>query len=326
MNREPPAQSLSSSPLLLPPQLPSLLGARAAGVLLAAALSAPTVAASLGSERALIWQTPQPVPHHLQRPACGQPGAAGASLPLPFDDGEGLLAAYRRAGFTRLWGVAENISVQSQGRERVLRLRFPAGSYRPGAEGAPRGGAGFLAPLLRAPHNTASGTAAKPVEAACLSYRLRFPENFDFVKGGKLPGLYGGDAPSGGEAADGSGGFSMRLMWRRGGALEAYAYVANSPTGEAASIGRGSAFAMPGRWASISIELRMNQPEKDDGVLRLWVDGVQRIERRDLAYRRNADLGIDGLMFSSFFGGNDRSWATPREQYIDFADFRLHAE
>ena len=31
----------------------------------------------------------------------------------------------------------------------------------------------------------------KPSDVMTLTYNVRFPSGFDFVKGGKLPGLYG---------------------------------------------------------------------------------------------------------------------------------------
>jgi hypothetical protein len=34
-------------------------------------------------------------------------------------------------------------------------------------------------------------------------------------------------------------------------------------------------------------------------------------------------LHIDGVFFSTFFGGNDTSWASPANQTIDFAGFGL---
>jgi hypothetical protein len=49
-----------------------------------------------------------------------------------------------------------------------------------------------------------------------FSYGVFFPVGFDFVKGGKLPGLFGGKkACSGGAAAEDC--FSMRMMFRTGG-------------------------------------------------------------------------------------------------------------
>lgn len=52
-----------------------------------------------------------------------------------------------------------------------------------------------------------------------VSYEVAFDTDFDWVKGGKLPGLRGGnlDGCSGGNQADGDNCFSARLMWRQGG-------------------------------------------------------------------------------------------------------------
>ncbi len=53
-----------------------------------------------------------------------------------------------------------------------------------------------------------------------VTYELAFDSGFDWVKGGKLPGLRGGlnsTGCSGGNQADGLSCFSTRLMWRRSG-------------------------------------------------------------------------------------------------------------
>lgn len=236
---------------------------------------------------------------------------------LPIADarsGPELARLWRGLGFERLWGVAENLSIVA-GEPAVLRLRYPAGSYAPSATDAPRGGAGFLAPLLKSQAGT--------VTRACLHYEVRVPEGFRYAKGGKLPGLYGGDAPSGGASA-GEGGFSMRLMWRAQGALEAYAYVASLKPGS--SIGRGSASLVPGRWTAIDLEIALNDPQRANGSLRLRVDGRLAIEREDLRYCNSAAIGIDGLMFSSFFGGDDPGWASPVDQVIEFRQFSLYRQ
>ncbi|MDB5972642.1 MAG: hypothetical protein JWQ90_5092 [Hydrocarboniphaga sp.] len=247
---------------------------------------------------------------------CSRSGEWLASLPLaPAASAADLQRIWRAAGYQRLWGVAENLSLGAADADGgpLLRLRYPAGSYVPSATAAPRGGAGFLAPLLR--HE------GRGAVAACLRYQLRVPSGFRFVKGGKLPGLYGGDAPGGGKPVDGIEGFSMRLMWRSGGDLEAYAYIANAAPGT--SIGRGVARLQPGRWTTLELELRLNRPDSSDGSLALWVDGDLKLERHDLAYRRSLEIAIDGLMFSSFFGGDDPSWASPVDQVLEFRDFQL---
>ena len=215
----------------------------------------------------------------------------------------------------RVWGVEENIAIDRGERGGRMTVRYPKGSINPSSKDErPLGGAGFVARLL--PEDTSK---------ACLRYRLRFEDGFEFVRGGKLPGLYGGEAPSGGEEVDGTKGFSMRLMWRRDGEGEVYAYVANKNSDYGASIGRGNWTFEPGRWVEIQEEIILNEPGAADGIVRLWVDGRQVIEQRDLVYRTVDGVGIDGLMFSTFFGGSSPKWASPKDQSIAFDGFELFA-
>ena len=61
-----------------------------------------------------------------------------------------------------------------------MQAKYPKGSFKPSA--TPRGGISFYAP---GPANVDLTTAKE----ATLSYSVLFEEGFDFVKGGKLPGL-----------------------------------------------------------------------------------------------------------------------------------------
>ena len=215
-------------------------------------------------------------------------------------------------GLRRLWG-RENLSVLPKEPETsgpVLRVRYPRGSVNPGTAEAPRGGAGFE-------------LAWPPGEARCLSYRLRFPAGFAFVKGGKLPGLFGGDAPRGCGAAEFSKGFSARLMWRTDGAGELYLYAPDRTSRCGESIERGSWTFATGRWLTVSEEIVLNTPGRSDGVARIWIDGAKVVERTNLMLRDESGIKVDGLLFSTFFGGSDESWASPGDQYADFADFVL---
>jgi len=91
----------------------------------------------------------------------------------------------------------------------VLQLFYPQDSINPGNN--PEGGADFYATPLDL-------TNARNVT---LAYSVFFPVDFDWVKGGKLPGLYGGHIGcSGGDKALDC--FSTRLMWRQNGAGEVY--------------------------------------------------------------------------------------------------------
>ena len=91
----------------------------------------------------------------------------------------------------------------------AMQLFYPEGSINPGNE--PKGGAEIYASPLDISN----------ARSATLQYSAFFPVDFDWVLGGKMPGLYGGHSGcSGGNAALDC--FSTRLMWRQGGAGELY--------------------------------------------------------------------------------------------------------
>lgn len=161
-----------------------------------------------------------------------------------------------------------------------------------------------------------------PVDDAYLRYYLRFPEGFDFVKGGKLPGLYGGRVNDGRKIPDGTNGFSTRYMWRTGGAGEVYAYLPTS-VAHGTSLGRGDWTWPTGVWIEVEQHVRLNSPGATDGQVQVWLNGILVFEQTGLTFRTVSTLQIEGLFFSTFFGGGDASWATPRDQYADFAGFVL---
>jgi hypothetical protein len=208
----------------------------------------------------------------------------------------------------RMWG-AQNLAVRQEDSTSVLEVTYPKGSIDPASTTAPIGGAGFIYP---SPASFFSG---------CLAYDVGFEPGFDFAKGGKLPGLYGGDAPSGG--ADTSRGFSTRYMWRAGGAGEVYAYLPEKNGQYGESVSPGAWTFTPGQWHRLEQEVIVNQTGSRDGVLRVWVDGELVANRADILYRVNDDVLVAGLMFSTFFGGHDPSWASPRTQSAFFRNFQF---
>lgn len=219
---------------------------------------------------------------------------------------------------TGQWGL-QNTSVinNSTGRfSKVLRVRYPAGSASPTVSreyNKPLGGAQFYASL-----------GMTPRDSLRLSYYVRFSPNFDFVKGGKLPGLFGGAGNSGGVIPNGADGFSTRFMWRRNGDGEVYAYLPTS-TSSGTSLGRGNWRFQPGIWYHLEQEVQLNQPGVPNGRIRVWLDGKQVLDQQGLMFRTVSALQIEGIFFSTFFGGDDPSWATPKDVYADFANFSVMA-
>ena len=215
------------------------------------------------------------------------------------------------------WGWANLARIEEPGGrfETFLRATYPSNSCSPASTadyGTPEGGGQFLATAGLAPTN-----------ALNLRYYVRFHTNFNFVKGGKLPGLFGGtNSFSGGAVPDGTNGFSTRYMWRTNGDGEAYAYL---PTSDlyGTEIGRGRWRFQPGEWHCLEQRVVLNNPDRNDGRLVVWVDGHLIVDERTLRYRTADALRIRGIFFSTFFGGGDPTWATPRDVHADFAGFVL---
>jgi hypothetical protein len=198
---------------------------------------------------------------------------------------------------------------------QILQVQYPAGSASPtvtDTDNAPVGGAQMY--LYR------QGVA--PADSLDLRYFVRFPSGFDFVKGGKLPGLFGGTVNNGKKIPDGTNGLSTRYMWRSAGRGEVYAYLPTS-TAHGTSLGRGNWSFTPGPWHEIEQSVDLNTPGKSNGRIRVWFDKKLVLDQADLEFRTSESLKIEGLFFSTFFGGGDASWATPVDTHVDFADFAI---
>ncbi|KAI0717184.1 hypothetical protein C8T65DRAFT_641647 [Cerioporus squamosus] len=184
--------------------------------------------------------------------------------------------------------------------------------------------------------NTSDGSS---FQSMLVSYEVAFDENFDFVKGGKLPGLRGGPDPngcSGGVAANGTNCFSTRLMWRTDAAGEVYAYVPTpndicsnkdfrcNSDGFGTSIDRGSFAFITGRWNRVTLLVRLNQPVNTvNGEVLLYYNNVRALHEEALQYRGDSNIDIGGLYFSTFFGGSDSSWAPPADVNAYFRNFQM---
>lgn len=215
------------------------------------------------------------------------------------------------------WGK-ENLTVVDDSSElklgKVLRVRYPLGSASPAVTrdaGAPCGGVNFYATL-----------GMKPCDTLYLQYYLKFSKNFDFVKGGKLPGLYAGTENNGGKVPDGTNGFSTRYMWRKDGAGEMYAYLPTSDI-HGTSMGRGSWNFEPNVWYKMEQCVILNKPGKTNGKIKIWVNDEPVFTASNLMFRTVDELKIEGLFFSTFFGGGDVSFASAVDTYTYYANFKV---
>lgn len=177
-------------------------------------------------------------------------------------------------------------------------------------------------------------------EEVYLSYAVKFKRGFDFVKGGKLPGLAGGTAPTGNTAATGGNGWTARMMW-----LTDHTGTPGSPkqkTANAISYAKyfQSGYDFDGKdedetyfqsggnltelksnvWYDITQRIRMNDPWTNNGVIQIWIDDQLVVNKQNVRFRTNYSLGIDQVYFSTFFGGG-YSWRTSKYETVYFDNF-----
>ncbi|KAG1808311.1 polysaccharide lyase family 14 protein [Suillus variegatus] len=207
----------------------------------------------------------------------------------------------------------------------ALQLVYPAYSVNPSSKSP--GGAEFYASPLNL-------SDAKNVT---MEYSVYFPADFDWVKGGKLPGLYGGHTGcSGGVAAEDC--FSTRLMWRQDWCRRTYAPKSKQTNALCSdpqsvcdaeyglSIGRGSFHYGTGNWTTLRQDVVLNTPGKQDGAFALFVNGMRVINRTDIFYRdapQQKKKSKSKTTSNTFFGGHGDGWATPKQQYTWFKDFAI---
>lgn len=180
-------------------------------------------------------------------------------------------------------------------------------------------------------------------EEVYLSYRVKFESGFDFVRGGKLPGLAGGTSPTGNTQADGTNGWTGRMMWRTD-----FRGVSGQPqqlTSDAISYAKytDSGFDETGRdedreywveeggdrtliesgvWYEIVQRVKMNDAGQRNGILQIWIDGRLVHDQQDVLFRTANTFSIDQMYFSTFFGGNE-DWRTSKDEIAYFDDFKI---
>lgn len=204
----------------------------------------------------------------------------------------------------------------------VLRVSYPRGSSNLSSHG-PAGGCNFKA-----------RPRCLPARDVTLTYKVRFADNFEWSRGGKLPGLFigYGDA-SGGQRSPTAA--SCRLMWRQDGGIVAYVYTpsgirqsteysrAVQPGGKYGDKVFASKFAV-GRqdWNDIVLRVRLNgfdqngEP-KADGMLTLGVNN-QTATLEGIVWRRRRDVQIASIAVSTFYGGK---WRCPADTHAEFTAF-----
>jgi hypothetical protein len=177
----------------------------------------------------------------------------------------------------------------------------------------------FEAGKIGGPQGHTPRLTLEPAHEYLFEYKVRFDGDFPFTRGGKLPGLAGGNAPTGCVNTDANG-FSARLMWRQNGALIGYLYDQDQGGDCGNNITTSHNFKA-GQWYSLKERVKLNTGRNHDGELQLWVDDRLVIDRKNMEYMAAAPANlINVVLFHSFFGGSTQDWAPARQCSISFAE------
>lgn len=158
-----------------------------------------------------------------------------------------------------------------------------------------------------------------------LSYDLYLESGFEYVLGGKLPGL-GSENPTSGCNAAASDSWSSRLMWQPKGFIKNYFYSQDRST----ACGEGALSSTPalptGQWHHIEMNVKLNSEEDPfGGYIITKVNNEIVSDNRNLRLRKtytDSSL-IDNIFFSTFFGGNTEDWAPSTTVYARFDNFAV---
>ena len=204
---------------------------------------------------------------------------------------------------------------------KSLRVNYPKGGLGPSTTG-------LQFPIV---FRDIPNIKSKYLQEAYLRYYVKFEKSFDFRKGGKLPGLMGGGDSwerSGGNQPSGNNGWTLRFMWVDKGKLVVYAYVPKSKNGKwgAQVWGQGidcGFYAEPGKWICIEQYVNVGTPGKDDGKLKVWINGIEKVNIDDMRFWdvRNNKGKIGGIYFSTFHGGNTDDWRPHNDSFAQFDGF-----
>lgn len=211
-----------------------------------------------------------------------------------------------------------------------LAVHYPRGSY---TKTTGIRGAGF--------YSKPSGVG--DADSLILKYDVYF-DNFGFGKGGKLPGLFGGEDGAGAYACSGHHNpptcFSLRLMWRTSGMAEVYAYIPdNQAPGfkdrndviyhatSGQSLGRGQVNFVNNKWHTVTMETHLNEVGQTNGYIKLCVNvhggSEQCYTAANLRMRNSSSHFLRGVIFSTFFGGSSSDYAAPNDCYTYYKNFKL---
>jgi hypothetical protein len=148
-----------------------------------------------------------------------------------------------------------------------------------------------------------------------FEYEIRFDSGFPWSKGGKIPGVSGGEGYTGGEPAWYGDGFSVRIMWREGGRLIPYIYHYGQSDEFGDTFGDTIGYLTDTKAYKIRYFVQLNTDDNEDGICRIYIDDVLAWQKENICYRVD-DCKIDTAHIAIFAGGSTSDWNMTGDGYI----------
>jgi hypothetical protein len=177
---------------------------------------------------------------------------------------------------------------------------------------------------------TRSYKIPKPVNELTLNFDVKFDENFDWAKGGKLHGVGPSKSITGGNKITADG-WSARLMFKSKGQLSTYVYKQDMK-GEYGDSDVMSLGMKKDRYYAISLYVKLNTAGQKDGEIHCYVDGKlkKRLKKQMLRGGTDESVGkIESILFNTFHGGHTSDWSPrlkgkPTTCYVFYDNFAAY--
>ena len=217
-------------------------------------------------------------------------------------------------------GLDKTYIILSADGNKSMQWNYPAGSV------GPTDGGGQFEPEI-----------VDKYDEIYFSYNLKFKPGFEWVLGGKLPGLTGGPHSyyPGVQKPAWDDGFSNGLMWGHGyggqddaGGIYFYTYYQDMPDlyGQSFGWGKFKFQTDPEKWYNITIRMVMNTVKADgsggnsDGIMEGFIDGKLLVSKSGMRFRNTTAVHINKMKIYSHFGGSGAEYGAARNEWSEIDD------
>ena len=222
-------------------------------------------------------------------------------------------------------GENSKIVYDGEAHGNVLQLKYPKGCVGPNDNDTPACAGQIIQPLV------------KVADTMWSAYDIFFEDGFEFLLGGKLPGLCGGKCYTGNAMPQTGDGWSARIMWRKdGNAVQLIYFMGQkSEYGDDFKWDLGGTQAQKqfttGTWHRIVNKVTMNTvstPGNGDknGRVQTWFDGELALDVDTLRLRDYDTVHVDKFYLSTFHGGSSAEWAPTHDCYIRYDNFTVSTD